>query len=61
MFFLVILGWLCYAFAAIDFAGQFFDYDLTGVSWSPIAAGLLGAGLCSLGEGGEDEGGGEDK
>ena len=38
-------GILCYVFAVIDFAGMFFGYDLTGVSWSPIVAGLVGSVL----------------
>jgi hypothetical protein len=42
---LIILGYLCYAFGAIDFAGMFFEYDLTGVSWSPVLAGFIGYGL----------------
>jgi hypothetical protein len=39
---------LCYAFALVDFAGMFLRYDLTGVSWSPIAAGVLGSALSGL-------------
>lgn len=38
-----LLGFLCYAFAVIDFAGMFLGYDLTGVSWSPIVAGVIGS------------------
>ncbi len=37
-----ILGLLCFGFAIIDFAGMFFGYDLTGVSWSSIVAGGTG-------------------
>jgi len=48
--FLIILGYLCYAFGIIDFAGMFFGYDLTGVSWSPIVAGVAGYGLIALGK-----------
>jgi len=40
--FLNVLEYLCYAFAAIDFAGMFFEYDLTGVPWSPVAACCIG-------------------
>lgn len=43
-------GVLCYIFAVIDFAGMFFRYDLTGVSWSPIVAGLIGSALVQCGE-----------
>jgi len=45
-----VLGYLCYAFAVIDFAGMFFGYDLTGVSWSPIVAGVIGSILVRAGE-----------
>ena len=48
--FLIILGYLCYAFGVIDFAGMFFKYDLTGVSWSPILAGVIGYGLIVWGK-----------
>ena len=44
-------GILCYVFAVIDFAGMFLGYDLTGVSWSPIVAGLVGSVLVQFGEG----------
>lgn len=37
-----ILEWVFYAIAAIDFCGMFFGYDLTGVSWSPIAFCIVG-------------------
>lgn len=37
-----LAGWGCYVFAIIDFCGMFFGYDLTGVFWSPILAGLIG-------------------
>lgn len=40
-----VVGYLLYAVAVIDFAGMFFGYDITGVSWSPIAFGAVG-GLC---------------
>ena len=36
------LGYGCYIFGVIDFCGMFFNYDLTGVFWSPIAASILG-------------------
>lgn len=37
-----ILEWVFYVIAAIDFCGMFFGYDLTGVSWSPIAFCTIG-------------------
>lgn len=38
------LSVLCYIFAVADIVLFYiFDVDLTGVSWSPIAAGGLGA------------------
>lgn len=40
-----VLGYLCILFGVIDFAGMFFGYDLTGVSWSPIVAGVIGSML----------------
>ena len=38
----LVLGFLCQTFAAIDFAGMFLGYDLTGVPWSPLVAGGIG-------------------
>ncbi len=38
----VVIGWGCIIFGIIDFCGNFGHYDLTGVPWSPIAAGLIG-------------------
>lgn len=34
---LYIASLVFYVIGAIDFCGMFFDYDFTGVSWSPIA------------------------
>jgi len=48
----LVMGFLCYGFAVVDFAGMFFGYDLTGVSWSPLVAGGIGSVLCS---GGDDD------
>ena len=42
---LYCIGVVLFALAAIDYAGMYFDYDLTGVSWSPYAIGILG-GVC---------------
>ena len=44
------LGVLFYIVAAIDFAGMLFDYDFTGVSWSPIAFGVVGGACQTLSE-----------
>jgi len=45
-----IIGYVFYALAAIDFcSGNFFQIDFTGVWWPPIALGLIGAGLISIG------------
>ena len=41
-------GWVLYGLAVVDFAGIFFGYDMTGVSWSPIAFGAVGYGLQAL-------------
>ncbi|MCR5413401.1 MAG: hypothetical protein K6F50_01575 [Kiritimatiellae bacterium] len=39
-----LLAFVCYGAALVDFvAGNFFRVDFTGVSWSPIALGLVGA------------------
>ena len=37
-----VLAWLCYIFAVVDFGLSFFGVDITGVQWSPVAAGGLG-------------------
>lgn len=47
------IGFLLILFAVIDFMGMFFGYDLTGVSWSPIVAGGIGAALVNAA--GEDK------
>jgi hypothetical protein len=39
----IVLAYLCYAFAVIDFCGMFLEYDITGVPWSPIVAGVIGS------------------
>ena len=46
---LLVLGFICYAFGLVDFCGMFFHYDITGVPWSPIVAGLVGSGFVSAG------------
>ncbi len=49
-----ILGLLCFGFATVDYAGMFFDYDLTGISWSPIVAGVIGSILMGIGNKGQE-------
>lgn len=44
------IGVLLYIVAVIDFAGMLFDYDFTGVSWSPIAFGFVGGACQTLAE-----------
>ncbi|MBD3240002.1 MAG: hypothetical protein GF331_05405 [Chitinivibrionales bacterium] len=44
-----ILAILCYAFAIADFGLYLFGYDITGVSWSPLVAALLGSMFMKLG------------
>ena len=43
-----LIGYGLYGLGIVDFAGMFFGYDLTGVSWSPIAFGAAGYGLQAL-------------
>jgi hypothetical protein len=45
----MVLGVICYAFGLVDFAGMPFHYDITGVSWSPIVAGLIGSAMVGAG------------
>jgi len=45
----IALGVICYAFGVVDFAGMPFHYDITGVSWSPIVAGVIGWALVGAG------------
>ncbi len=50
-----IVGFLCYAFAVADLGLYHLGVaDLTGVSWSPIAACVVGSLLMKI-EGGEEE------
>jgi uncharacterized membrane protein YvbJ len=48
--FLIVLAYICWAFAIIDFCGMFFGYDLTGVSWSPLVVGGIGYLFSYLGK-----------
>ena len=43
-----ILGLICLAFGFVDFMGMLFHYDITGVSWSPIVAGIIGSVFFSI-------------
>jgi hypothetical protein len=43
-----IIGVLCFVFGIIDFAGMFFEYDLTGTAYSPLAAALIGSFFLKL-------------
>ncbi|MDU1893031.1 MAG: hypothetical protein E6767_20335 [Dysgonomonas sp.] len=54
--FLKVISYLLYGFAILDFAlGNFLGVDITGVSWSPIAAGGLASLLLWAGGNGEEE------
>ena len=45
-----LLGFLFVAFGVVDYVtGTFMGTDLTGVSWSPIAAGVIGGVLMNAG------------
>ena len=50
-----VLGLICYVFGLVDFAGMFFHYDITGVPWSPIVAGLIGSAFIGIGNAKEKE------
>lgn len=43
-----LLGYGLYGLGIVDFAGMFFGYDLTGVSWSPVAFAAAGYGMQAL-------------
>lgn len=45
---LTFVGLAFQVLALVDFAGMFFGYDFTGVSWSPIAIGLVGSAFIGL-------------
>lgn len=47
---LKIVSYIFYLIGIIDFCGMFFEYDFTGVSWSPIAFAAVGAIIESLGK-----------
>lgn len=52
-----MLGYCCYAFAVVDLGTYYLGIaDLTGVSWSPIAAAVVGSVLVQMdGKGGSEE------
>lgn len=52
-----MLGYCCYAFAVVDLGTYYLGIaDLTGVSWSPIAAAVVGSVLVKMdGEEGVEE------
>jgi hypothetical protein len=51
-----MLGYCCYAFAVVDLGTYYLGIaDLTGVSWSPIAAAVLGSVLVNMDAGDEPE------
>ena len=44
-----ILGYICYALAAIDLISYYiFSIDFTGMWWSPIALAILGSILTNI-------------
>jgi len=45
-----VIGWLFYLVGIADFCGMFFDYDFTGVSWSPIVFAVIGSFFDWLGK-----------
>ena len=44
-----LAGYGLWIFAVIDFCGMFFDYDLTGVRWSPLVCSVIGSALIGIG------------
>jgi hypothetical protein len=45
------LGYACYGFAVVDLATYWLGIaDITGVSWSPFAAAVIGSVLVKAGE-----------
>ena len=58
---LKMLGYCCYAFAVVDLGTYYFGVaDLTGVSWSPIAAVVVGSVLVRMDGGDESQDATED-
>jgi hypothetical protein len=46
-----LAGGLLILFGIIDFVlYQFFNFDVTGVSWSPVAAGIVGSIIMRMGD-----------
>ena len=51
-----LIGYACYAFAIVDLGTYYLGImDITGVSWSPIAAAVVGSVLVKAGSPGEAE------
>lgn len=51
-----VLGFLLILFAIVDVVlGRVFEIDITGVTWSPIVAGLAGGALLRIVGGGDDD------
>ncbi|MGI9590944.1 MAG: hypothetical protein ACR2P8_06220 [Myxococcota bacterium] len=51
-----MLGYCCYAFAVVDLGTYYLGIaDLTGVSWSPIAAAVIGSVLVQMDKRGSEE------
>ena len=51
-----MLGYCCYAFAVVDLGTYYLGIaDLTGVSWSPIAAFVVGSVLVNMDGKGDSE------
>jgi hypothetical protein len=46
-----LLALACFVFAIVDFLSFYLvGYDITGVSWSPVAASIAGSVLLRLGD-----------
>ena len=46
-----LAGGLLILFGIVDFVlYQFFNFDVTGVSWSPVAAGIVGSIIMRMGD-----------
>ena len=51
-----ILGGLCVLFGVVDIVTPWVsEYDITGVSWSPYVAFVLGAIMYKMGGGSDDD------
>ena len=50
----MVFGVICYGFGLVDFFGMFFDYDITGIRYSPTLAWFIGSGLIALSKKNDD-------